>query len=108
LATAGAATLLGAGFGLCWSFIGRRILASLPEDERGLGAGAIPTVQMIGAAVGAAGASALGDVLGLGQGVDRAAALRAAPWLFGAFLPLAAAGLLAALRLARMTPEPAD
>jgi MFS family permease len=104
LAVAASAVVLGAGFGLSWSFMGRRILASLPEGERGLGAAAIPTVQMIGAAVGAAGASALGDGLGLAGGMSRAAALHAAPYLFAVFLPLAALGWLTADRLARLQP----
>jgi MFS family permease len=104
IAVAASAALMGAGFGAAWSFMGARIIASLPEAERGLGSGAIPTVQMIGAAVGAAGATALGDVLGLSHGVDRAAALRAGPLLFTAFLPIAAAGLIAAHRLARLAP----
>jgi MFS family permease len=99
-AVAASAALLGAGFGLSWSFMGRRILASLPDGERGLGAGAIPTVQMIGAAVGAAGASALGDLFGLAEGVTRDAAYHAAPYLFAVFLPMAALGWLAANRLA--------
>ena len=97
---AASAAVLGAGFGLSWSFMGRRILGSLAAEERGLGAGAIPTVQMIGAAVGAAGASALGDTLGLERGIGRASALHAAPYLFALFLPLAAMGWLAANRLA--------
>ena len=103
-AVAASAALLGAGFGLSWSFMGRRILASLAEEERGLGAGTIPTVQMIGAAVGAAGASALGDVLGLADGVNRASAAHAAPYLFAVFLPMAALGWLAANRLASVAP----
>ena len=57
---------------------------------------------MIGAAVGAAGASALGDMLGL-ERTDREPRLgrcTAAPYLFAVFLPMAALGWLAANRLA--------
>ena len=100
LGVAACAAIIGAGFGLCWSFMGTRILDGLPEEERGIGAGAIPTVQMIGAAVGAAGASALGDVLGLAEGMSRSSALRAAPILFAAFIPLSAAAWISAQRLA--------
>jgi MFS family permease len=102
IATWAAATVIGAGFGLAWSFMGRRILTSLPEQERGLGAGAIPTIQMIGAAAGAAAAGALGDLFGLGAGVRASSALQAAPWVIGAFVPVAVAGWLAAVRLARL------
>jgi hypothetical protein len=105
LSVAASAALVGAGFGLAWSFMGRRILASLPEEERGLGAGAIPTVQMIGAAVGAAGASALGDLLGLAEGMTKTAAVHAAPYLFAMFLPMAVLGWLTANRLARLKPQ---
>ena len=105
LGVAVCAATIGAGFGLCWSFMGTRILDGLPEEERGIGAGAIPTVQMIGAAVGAAGASALGDILGLADGMTRASAIAAAPILFAAFLPLSAAAWISAGRLARLGPE---
>ena len=105
LAVAASAAVLGAGFGFSWSFMGRRILASLPDGERGRGAAAIPTVQMIGAAVGAAGASALGDMLGLAHGVEARSALHAAPYLFAVFLPVAALGWLTANRLANIAPQ---
>jgi MFS family permease len=103
-AVAAASALIGIGFGLAWSFLSRRILASLPDEERSQGSSAIPTVQMIGSAAGAAGAGALADVLGLAAGVDRAGALRAAPFLFLAFLPLAVGGWFTAHRLARLAP----
>ncbi len=100
LAVIGAASaLLGAGFGLFWSFLNRRILASLPDRERALGSSAIPTIQMIGNAVGAAAAGTLGDQLGLGAGIGRAAALRHGPVMFFAFLPLAVGGAIAANRV---------
>jgi MFS family permease len=105
LGVAACAATIGGGFGLCWSFMGTRILEGLPDDERGIGAGAIPTVQMIGAAVGAAGASALGDVLGLSDGLNRVSAMKTAPILFCAFIPLSAAAWVSAQRLARFGPK---
>jgi len=93
--------VMGAGFGLAWSLATRRILAALPEDERALGAAATPTAQIIGAAAGAAAAGAIANLLGLAHAFTPARAALAAPWLFGAFIPLAALGLLAAVRLAR-------
>jgi MFS family permease len=107
-AVVASAALMGAGFGFSWASLGGRIIASLPEEERHLGSSAIPTVQMIGAAVGSAGASALGDVLGLGEGVTRVSALKAGPLLFAAFLPIAAAGWMAANRLTRIAPKPVE
>jgi len=104
-ALAAATALMGAGFGLSWAFLNRRLLASLPESERAQGSSIVPTVQMIGAAVGAAGASALGDSFGLSQGLDKSAALRAASLMIAAFIPLAVVGWLAADRFARLTKQ---
>ena len=98
-----AAGLMGVGFGLSWAFLNRRLLASLPPSERPQGSSAVPTVQMIGTAVGAAAASALGDSLGLSQSLSRAAAVQAAPIIVAAFIPLAVAGWLAASRFADLT-----
>jgi MFS family permease len=93
--------VLGAGFGLCWSLTNRRILAALPADERAIGASASPTAQAIGSAAGAAAAGAIANLLGLAHAFTPARAAADAPWLFVAFIPLTALGLLAAMRLAR-------
>ncbi|MDQ0462540.1 MFS family permease [Caulobacter ginsengisoli] len=102
-----AATLTGAGFGICWAFLARRVLASLDDTERPLGASAIPSTQQAGGATGAAAAGALGTALGLAHGIDAAQASAAAPWLFGAFLPVALLGGFAAWRLADCAPAEA-
>jgi hypothetical protein len=90
--------LQGAGFGLAWPFIVRRIVLLAPAGERGLAASAAPTVQRIGYAVGAAAAGIAANAVGLGDGATVAAAHAAAFWVFAAFLPLFAIGSLAALR----------
>lgn len=95
-----AAALTGAGFGVCWAFLARRVLASLDDQERPLGASAIPAAQQAGGATGAAAAGALGTALGLSRGFDASQASAAAPWLFGLFLPVALLGAVAAWRLA--------
>lgn len=100
LVVAGGA-IIGAGFGLAWSFATRRILAALPDEDRAVGASAVPTAQLIGGAVGAAAAGAMANLLGLAQAFTPARALAVAPDLFAAFIPVAALGWLAALRLAR-------
>jgi MFS family permease len=100
-AIAAAGLLMGAGFGLMWSLASRRILASVPEAEATLGASALPTMQVIGNITGAAVAGVLANLLGLSQGFDAATAIHAAPWLFGAFAPIAGLGALAAFRLTR-------
>jgi MFS family permease len=93
--------VLGAGFGLAWSLVTRRILISLPEEERAVGASAAPTSQMVGSAVGAAAAGAAANLLGLAHSFTAAHADQSASWLFALFIPLAGAGVLAAWRLAR-------
>jgi MFS family permease len=96
---------MGSGFGLMWSLASRRILASVPERESTIGASALPTVQVIGNIIGAAVAGVLANLLGLAKGFDASAASHAAPWLFGAFAPIAGLGVLAAIRLTSRTPE---
>ena len=96
-----AAVVLGAGFGASWSFMTRKLLASLPEDERAIGSSAAPAVQLTGNAAGAAAAGALGNGLGLSGGIDAFHAASSAGWLFGAFVPLAGLAWLAAKPLTR-------
>lgn len=100
-------TVMGAGFGLAWSLVTRRILMALTAEDRAIGASATPTTQMIGSAAGAAAAGAIANLLGLAHAFTAAAAATAATWLFAAFLPLAGAGLLACLRFVRAQPQPA-
>ena len=102
-----ALTLTGAGFGFAWAFLSKTIIAGLSESERPLGSSAVPTAQMIGGAVGTAGASALAGLLGLSAGVDPISGPAAGLKLFGAVLPIALLGLLAAWRVGRPTPSPA-
>ncbi len=96
-----AIVLQGVGFGLCWSLAARRILTVLPDAERAIGASAVPTAQIIGGATGAAAAGALANLLGLARGFDPASARAAELLLFGAFAPVAALGVVAALRLTK-------
>lgn len=92
---------VGAGFGLAWSLLTQRIVSALPAQDRTLGASAIPTTQLMGGAVGAAGAGALANVLGLSHDFSARHAMQSAPYLFGAFIPFVALGVLAAIRVAR-------
>ncbi len=90
---------LGGGFGLSWSFITRRIILSVPEEERSLASAAVPTMQLIGYAAGAAGAGVIANFLGFTHGIDAVTAERASFWLFAAFVPVAMLGVAAAWRL---------
>jgi MFS family permease len=99
-----AGAIIGVGFGLSWSLATGRILRALPVKDRAIGSAAVPTTQLIGGAVGAAAAGAAANLLGLPQAFTPDNARALAPWLFGAFVPMAGLGLLAAVRLARGTP----
>ena len=96
-----AATVMGVGFGFSWSLATRRVLSALPDEDRATGASAVPTVSLIGSAAGAAAAGAAANLLGLAHAFTAANAARLGPWVFAAFIPIAGAGWLAALRLSR-------
>lgn len=93
--------VLGAGFGLCHAFIARRAIAAVPPEEQAMASGAVPTAQLIGGAAGSAGAGAMANVLGFSHGIDPTLAATHGLALFGAFLPLAVVGFVAAWRLGR-------
>ena len=103
-----AGTVLGAGFGCCWSFMNQRILGSLSDPDRGVGAAGINTVRLTGSAVGAAIAAAAANLAGVSQGLSPDVARTAGVWVFVAAVPIAAAGLLAAWRLGGLSPRSAE
>lgn len=96
--------VMGAGFGLSWAFVAKRIVASLPEGEQPLGSSAVPTAQLIGGAFGAAASSAVAGALGFAGGIDPAIGAANGVWLFAAFLPVSLVGWLAAWRLGGLEP----
>ena len=96
---------IGVGFGLAWSPLTGRILNNLSEEDRAVGASGVPTTQLIGGAVGAAAAGAFANLLGLARHFSAARAEAAAPWLIGAFVPVAALGWIAAWRVAGRARE---
>lgn len=101
------AALQGAGFGTAWTFILRRATAVARPGEIDLVAGAIPTVQRLGYALGAAYVGIIANAFGIEQIGNRAALERAAMAIFVACLPLAAVGLAATARFVRRRPRPA-
>lgn len=101
-------SLQGAGFGVCWASVLRRIVASVPAGEEERASSALPTLQMIGYAIGAALSGMLANALGL---VDRAPAevvRSVAFWVFAAFVPLTLLGIVAAWRFSRRHVEYAE
>ncbi|MEN2979037.1 MFS transporter [Tistrella bauzanensis] len=96
----------GAGFGMCWAFIVRRIVGAVPDDARESASSAVPTMQILGYALGAAAAGIAANLSGLGGGhggalPDPETAARVGFWVFAAFLPIGLVGVIAAFRLAR-------
>lgn len=94
-----AAAFLGGGFGLAWSFITRRVITSVPEEERALASSAVPSMQMIGYAAGSAVAGVIANFLGFAEGIDAAIAKVIAFPLFISFVPVACVAVVAAWRL---------
>ncbi len=92
----------GAGFGMAYSFIVRRVVASAPEAERDHAAGAVATVQMLGYATGAAIAGVAANAQGLALAESGEALTSLVRGLFLTFVPFALLGLLAARRLAAL------
>lgn len=93
------AAMLGAGFGLCWSFVSRRIINALAEDERAIGSSAVAAVQQTGGAAGAAIAGAVANLLGFSAGLTTASASAIAVWVFVVGIPAALVGVAGAWRL---------
>ena len=96
----------GAGFGMAWGFVVRRAIAGAPQPDRDRISSSLPTVQMIGYAVGAAAAGIVANSSGFSQGLSLEAATSVGVWVFVAFVPLALIGNLAAWKLIRIEGPP--
>ena len=101
LAIIASVLLQGGGFGMCWPFVVRRIVAFAPGGERDLAASATSSMQRIGYALGASASGIAANAAGLAHGPSLAAAHAAGFWVFAAFVPVLGAGCLAAWRLTR-------
>ena len=96
-----AGAVLGAGFGLCYSFIGQLVIGSFGEAERARGSAAIGAVRNAGGALGAALAGLAANAAGFGRGLDADNFVVVAWGAFGIGIPFALIGLVAAVRLVR-------
>ncbi len=94
----------GAGFGLAYTFILRRITALAPADEMQRITGAIPTVQRIGYALGAAYIGIIANASGFLTMQTPLEASNVSRVLFLSCLPLAGIGLVAMVGLVRRHP----
>jgi MFS family permease len=95
------AFLEGAGFGMAWTFVLRRGIALAADEERDRFASALPTVQRLGYAIGAAIAGIVANAAGFGETMGVAPARSAGFWIFAASLPIAGIGLAAAWSFVR-------
>ncbi|MGB0505915.1 MAG: MFS transporter [Pikeienuella sp.] len=95
------AGLQGAGFGLMWAFLVKRITEYAAKDEADETSSAIPTMQQVGFAFGAAAAGIVANSFGFGQDVSIAAAQSAAFWIFLALAPFALVACLAGWMLTK-------
>jgi MFS family permease len=91
--------LMGAAFGFSWSFMGRRVLAALSDDDRAIGSSAITAVRQSGAAAGAAISGAAANLAGFSAGLTVESAQAASVWVFASVIPMALIGTWAAFRL---------
>jgi MFS family permease len=97
------ALLQGGGFGIAWPFVTRLIVASAAPEDRTVASSAVPTLQRIGYAVGAATTGIVANASGFADGLSAATAANVAAWLFLAFIPLGVLGCIAAIRLTAAT-----
>lgn len=94
-------SLLGAGFGFSWSFMSRRLMAALSDEDRAIGTSAIIAVRQTGAAAGSALAGAAANLVGFSEGLSAETARAASVSVFVIAIPLALAGTWAAFRLTK-------
>ncbi len=95
---------MGLGIGMAWPHLGARILAFAPEGERDVAAASITITIMVTNAFGSALAGMITNLGGLGT---KQGDMRAATWLFAAFLLPPLLGSLMGGRLARI-PMPSE
>ena len=91
------AVVEGAGFGLAWTFILRRVTTLAPVSERERVSGAMPTMQRLGFALGAAYIGIVANAAGFAD-AEQGATASVAVAIFVASLPFAAIGLVATAR----------
>jgi len=94
-------TFMGMGFGMSWSFVSKRVIASFPENERMQASGSIPTFMRMAMALGSAFSGIIANFSGFSEESSIFVAKNVAFWSFTAFLPLITVGLFFAWRVSR-------
>ncbi len=98
------AVLQGGGFGIAWPFVTRLIVTAAAPAESTIASSAVPSMQRIGYAVGAALCGIVANAGGFSQGLTGDTAASVASLLFLAFVPLGILGCVAAFRISSRTP----
>ncbi len=99
-------TIEGAGFGIAWTFILRRTIALADPKEVHRISGAIPTVQRLGFALGAAYIGIVANAAGFASMATPSAAVDVANWIFLGCLPFAVLGLLSMIAFVQKKAVP--
>ena len=96
--------VMGAGYGVCWAFLGQRIMACARPGEGGRAAASIATMEVTGLALGAALAGVMGSALGLGVAPEAVSLVAIAGPGHASFLLIMLLLVVAAVRLVRCSP----
>ena len=105
IAIALSGALLGAGFGLCYSFLGQRVIGSFNDAGRARGSSAIGAVRNAGGALGAALAGIGANGAGFAAGLSESNFALVAWGAFGSGIPFALLGLGGAILLVRTSAQ---
>lgn len=98
--------LLGFGIGTAWGHVAKRVFDAAGEADRDRVGSAMPTMQALGLAFGAAAVGVVGDRVGLSGTPDTAVIEAAARWTYLALLPAIGLAILGALAtVLRPIPE---
>jgi MFS family permease len=95
----------GGGFGLCWAFLSARIFRGSRRGEEDRAAAAVPTVESLGLALGAATVGAVGNTLGIADAAQAPTLAAIAQALFLVFGLAALAPVYAAWRIRRLPDD---
>lgn len=89
----------GAGFGMMWSFIVRRIITAASSSEQDIASSSIPATQQIGFAIGAAASGIVANTLGFDENMTTTVLQNIAFWIFAAFIPVMLYAIFSAWKL---------
>ena len=90
---------IGIGIGVCWAFVAQRIMSGARKGEEAVAAGAVPTTQQMGFALGAALSGLAANAAGFATGLPREAMAHVAFVVPVSLAVSAALAIVVALRL---------